>query len=110
MSEERIETSKAVVDAADHISPEKKAELLNALATIKPAIAEASRVHAEQAQNVAKLVEASALTATGKEQRPEYLKQLLQELKQSAQNFEASHPHLVAAITEYSTVLSALGI
>lgn len=110
MSQERIENSKSVVEAADHISPEKKAELLSALSRIKPAIAEASQVHAEHAQNVAKLVEASAHTVARKEQRPESLKKLLQELKQSAQNFEASHPHLVSAVNEYSTVLSALGI
>ena len=110
MSEERIEKSKLAVEAADHLSPEKKAELLDALSKIKPAIAEASQVHAEHAQNVAKLVEASAHTAARGEEGPEPLKKLLQELKQSAQNFEASHPHLVAAVTEYSTVLSALGI
>jgi ABC-type transporter Mla subunit MlaD len=110
MSEKQIEKSKSVVEAADHISVEKKAELLDALSKIKPAIAEASQVHAEHAQNVAKLVEASAHTATGKEQRPGHLTKLLQELRQSAQNFEASHPHLVAAVTEYSTLLSALGV
>jgi ABC-type transporter Mla subunit MlaD len=110
MNEERIEKSKLTVAAADHISPEKKAELLEALSKIKPAIAEASQVHSDHAQNIAKLVEASAHTAARKEERPEHLKKLLQELKQSAQNFEASHPHLVAAVNEYSTVLSALGI
>jgi ABC-type transporter Mla subunit MlaD len=110
MSEEIIEKSKLAVEAADHISPEKKAELLDALSKIKPAIAEASQVHSEHAQNIAKLVEASAHTAARKEERPEHLKKLLQELRQSAQNFEASHPHLVAAVNEYSTVLSALGI
>ena len=110
MSEEGIEKSKAAVQAADHISPEKKAELLDALSKIKPAIDGASQVHSEHAQNVAKLVEASTHAVAAKEEPPENLKQLLQELKQSAQNFEASHPHLVAAVTEYSTMLSALGI
>jgi hypothetical protein len=110
MSEERIEKSKLAVEAADHISPEKKAELLDALLKIKPAIAEASRAHSEHAQNIAKLVEASAHTAARKEERPEHLKKLLQELRQATQNFEVSHPHLVAAVNEYSTVLSALGI
>jgi ABC-type transporter Mla subunit MlaD len=110
MSQEKIEKSKSVLEAANHISPEKKVELLNALSKIKPAIAEASLAHAEHAQNIAELVEASAHTATRREQRPEHLKKLLQELTQSVQKFEASHPHLVAAVTEYSTMLSALGI
>jgi len=34
----------------------------------------------------------------------------LHELKQSVENFEASHPQLAAFVTQYSTVLSALGI
>ena len=110
MSEEQIEKSKSTVEAADHISPAKKAQLLDALSKIKPVIAQASEVQAEHVQNVAKLIEASAQTVAHKERRPEHLKSILQELKQSAQNFEASHPQLTAAIAEYSTVLSALGI
>jgi len=39
MSEQRIEKSKAAVEAADHIPAEKKAELLESLAKLKPAIA-----------------------------------------------------------------------
>lgn len=105
-----MEKTKLAVEGADHISPEKKAQLLDALAKIQPAITEASQVHAEHAENVAKLIEASAHTAAGKEQRPEHLEGLLHELKQSAENFEASHPHLLAAVAEYSTLLSALGI
>jgi len=110
MSEEQIEKSKLAVEAAEHISPEQKAKLLGALSKIKPVIGQASQVHAEHAQNVAKLIEASAHTAAHDNQRPDRLKHILQELKQSAQNFEASHPQLTAAVTEYSTVLSALGI
>ena len=110
MTEETFQKSKTAIEGANHISPEKKAELLNALSKVKPAIAEASQAHSEHAQNIAKLVEASAHSAALKEERPENLNQILQELKQSAEHFEASHPRLVTALTEYSTVLSALGI
>ena len=110
MSEERIEKTKSVVEAAAHIPAEQKAKLLDALSKMKPAIAEASQMDAEHAGNVAKLVEATAHVAAANRQRPEYLKGLLQDLKKSAENFEASHPHLTTAIAEYSTVLSALGI
>ena len=110
MGEERIDKYKSAVEAADHIPDEKKKELLGALSRIRPAIAQASQTHAEHAQSVAELVEASAHEATRKERRPEHLNKLLRELKQSLDKFEASHPDLVAAVTEYSTVLSALGI
>ncbi|HLW34630.1 MAG TPA: hypothetical protein VKS98_03135, partial [Chthoniobacterales bacterium] len=62
MSEEAIEQSKSTIDRATDISPEKKAELLAALSKIKPAIVEAAQVHSEHAQNIAKLIEASAQT------------------------------------------------
>jgi len=110
MSEETVEKIKSLIEGTDHISPEKKAELMAALSKVKPAIAEASQAHSEHAQNVAKLVEASAHTAAHKEERPEHLNKILQELKESAEHFETSHPNLVAAVAEYSTVLSALGI
>ena len=110
MNDEQIEKIRSAIESADHIPADKKAELLSLLSKIGPAITEASQVHAGHAQNVAKLITASAHTVAGKEQRPEHLKGLLHELKQSAENFEASHPHLLAAVSEYSTVLSALGI
>ena len=67
-------------------------------------------LHQEHAETIARLVEASALEATRQEKRPEYLKKLSQELKQSVEKFEASHPQLTAFVTEYSAILSALGI
>ena len=110
MSDERIEKTKSAVDAADHIPADKKAELSAALSKLKPALAQISETHREHAETIARLVEASAHEATRREKRPEHLKRLLQELRESAQNFEASHPHFAAFMTEYSTVLSALGI
>jgi len=34
----------------------------------------------------------------------------LHELKESVERFEASHPQFAAFVTQYSTLLSALGI
>jgi ABC-type transporter Mla subunit MlaD len=110
MSDERIEKTKSTVDAADHIPADKKAALSATLSKLKPALAEVSQTHPEHAESIARLVEASAHEATRREKRPEHLRKLLQELKESAQNFEASHPRFAAFVTEYSTVLSALGI
>ena len=110
MSEERIEKTKAAVDAAGHIPADKKAALSEALSKLKPALEQISETHEEDAENIARLVEASAHEATRQEKRPEHLNRLLQELRESAQNFEASHPRFAAFVTEYSTVLSAFGI
>jgi ABC-type transporter Mla subunit MlaD len=110
MSDERIEKTKAAVEAADHLPAEQKAALSAALSKLKPALAQISETHQEDAESIARLVEASAHEATRQEKRPEHLNTHLHGLKQSVQKFEASHPHFAAFMTEYSTLLSALGI
>jgi ABC-type transporter Mla subunit MlaD len=110
MSDERIEKTKSAVDAADHIPADKKAALSAALSKLQPALSQISQTHREHAESIARLVEASAHEATRRKKRPEHLKRLSHELRQSVENFEASHPHLVAFVTEYSALLSALGI
>jgi prefoldin subunit 5 len=110
MSDERIEQTKSVVDAAGHIPADKKAALSAALSKLKPEVAQISQTHHEHAESITRLVEASAHEATRQEKRPEHLKRLSHELRQSVESFEASHPKLAAFVNEYSTLLSALGI
>ena len=110
MSEQRIEKSKAAIEAADHIPAEKKAELLESLANLEPAIAKVSQTHKEDAQGIARLLEASIHEATRKEKRDGALKKVLDELKESIEKFEASHPKLVELVGEYSTLLANMGL
>jgi ABC-type transporter Mla subunit MlaD len=110
MSAERIEKTKATVDAADHLPADKKAALSEALSKLKPALAQISETHQEEAERIARLVEASAHEATRPEKRPERLDTHLHGLKQAVEKFEASHPKLAAFVNEYSAVLSAMGI
>ena len=110
MTEERIQKIKSAVEAADHISPEKKAELLDVLAKLKPAIAKIAQTHEEDAQSISQFIEASAHEIATKRERPESVERVLRKLKQTVEKFEASHPDLTAFVTEYSAVLSGLGI
>jgi hypothetical protein len=108
MSDERIEKIRGAIETAEHISPEKKNELLDLVASLDPVIAKFAQTNDEHAQHIAGLMEASAHEAAGK--NPEKMESLLDELKKSVQRFEASHPDLVSFVTEYSAFLSALGI
>jgi ABC-type transporter Mla subunit MlaD len=110
MTDERIEKIKSAVEAADHIPPEKKAELLAVLAKLKPAINKVATTHEEEAESISRYVEASAHEAAARKKHPEGLEKVLHGLKQSVQKFEASHPDLTAFVAEYSAVLSGLGI
>jgi hypothetical protein len=63
MTDEHIEKIRSTVEAADHIPAEKKAELLERLSKLKPTIAHVAETHGEQAQSIARLVEASTQMA-----------------------------------------------
>jgi predicted amino acid-binding ACT domain protein len=110
MTDERIEKTKSAIESAENIPADKKAELLDLLSKLKPAIAKVSQTHHEDARSIARLVEASAQETIRTQTKPELNKRLLHELKRSVENFEASHPQLVAFVGKYSTLLSALGI
>jgi len=110
MTDEHIEKTKSAIESAENIPADKKAELVDLLSKLKPAIAKVSETHHEDARSIARLVEASAQETIRAQTKPELNKRLLHELKQSVENFEASHPQLAAFVTQYSTVLSALGI
>ena len=110
MEHERIEGVKSAVEAAGHIPAEKKAELVGLLSRAKPALAKIAQTHEEDAQSIARLVEASAHEATRTKKRPKLIKTLLQGLKHSVEGFEASHPELVAFVAEYAAFLSNLGL
>jgi hypothetical protein len=108
MTDEHIEKTKSAIESAENIPADRKAELLDLLSKLKPAIAKVSETHHEDARSIARLVEASAHETIRTQKKPE--QHLLHELKESAQNFEATHPQLAAFVNQYSTLLSALGI
>ena len=110
MTDDQIEKIKSAVESAENIPANKKAELLHLLSKLQPAIAKVSETHHEHARGIAGLVEASTHEATRTKKKPQQTKTPLHELKQSVENFEASHPELVALVTEYSALLAALGI
>ena len=108
MTDEHIEKTKSAIESAENIPADRKAELLDLLSKLKPAIARVSETHHDDARSIARLVEASAHETIRTREKP--AQHLLRELKQSVQNIEASHPQLVAFTTRYSALLSALGI
>jgi len=110
MTDEHIEKTKSAIESARNIPADKKAELLDLLSKLKPAIAKVSQTHHEDAHSIARLVEASARETIRAQKKPEPIKKLSHELKRSVEKFEASHPELVAFVTQYTGFLSAMGI
>jgi hypothetical protein len=108
MTDEHIEKTKSAIESAENIPADRKAELLDLLSKLKPAIAKVSETHHEDARSIARLVEASAQETIRTHKKPE--QHFLHELKESVERFEATHPQLAAFVNQYSTLLSALGI
>ena len=110
MIEERFQKTESAVKDAENIPADKKAELLGQLSKVKSALGKVSQTHQEDAQSIARFAEASAREATRRKKRPALLKTALHGLKQSVEEFEASHPELVAAVNQYATFLAEIGI
>ena len=83
MTDERIQKIKSAIEAADHISPEKKAQLLDVLTKLKPAIAKVAQTSQEEAESISRFVEASAHEVASKKERPENVERVLHKLNQS---------------------------
>jgi prefoldin subunit 5 len=109
MTDERIQKIKSAVESADHLSPQKKGELLNVLAKLQPAIADVAQTHQADAERISQFVETSAHEVATTKERPENVDQVLNKLRQTVEKFEASHPQLTNFVTEYSAALSNLG-
>jgi uncharacterized protein DUF4404 len=108
MLEERIQRTESAVKAAENISSDQKAELLGLLSRLKSALGKVE--HPEDAESIARFAEASVHEATRRKKKPNVLETALHGLKQSVEEFEASHPDLVALVTEFSTVLANMGL
>jgi hypothetical protein len=80
MTDEHIEKTKSAIESAGNIPADKKAELLDLLSKLKPAIAKVSETHREDAQSIARLVEASAQETIRAQKKPERSKRLSDEL------------------------------
>lgn len=110
MIDDTVSKIEAQVRGVESISPERKAELLKLLATLKTEVSSLSKTNAEDAQSIAKFTEVSALEATRTEQNPRLRELSLAGMKSSVEGFEESHPKLVQAVNSISQTLSNLGI
>jgi prefoldin subunit 5 len=110
MIENRIQESELAVEGSRNIPAHKKAELLSLLSKLKSAITKVSPTHHEDAQSIAKCIEAAASQATQTKKKPEALKNALRKLKESVERFETSHPELVARVNEFATILAEMGL
>jgi hypothetical protein len=109
MLDETIAQLQAELDGAD-VGPEKKAELLRLLSSLRAEVGQLARTDADQAKSIAAFAHLSAHEATRPKPRRELLELSLTGLRKSVREFEQTHPRLVEAVGSLATSLSNLGV
>jgi len=110
MIDDTLAKLEARLKSAETIPDDKRRELQQLVGTLKAEIARLSKTHAEQAESIAGFTEISTHEATRQQQNPALLKQSLDGLATSVEEFETSHPKLVQIVNAISNTLSNLGI
>ena len=110
MIEETIEQIEVRIHATDALSPERRRELIELLATLKAEAGELAKTHGEQAQSIVGFAQVTAHEATRAEQDPKLLDLSIEALRSSVHDFEKSHPRLANIVNTISTTLSNSGI
>ncbi len=110
MVDERIERTESTLRTAGDIPEERKAEVLGLLSQLRARITGLSETHQEDADSIARFVEASAHEATRASKKPGLLQTALAGLKQSVHGFEASHPEMVESVNRFATALANMGL
>ena len=110
MIDETLAKLEARLKSAETLSDDKRRELQQLVGTLKAEIARLSKTHAEQAESIAGFTQISTHEATRENQNPALLKQSLDGLSASVEEFETSHPKLVQIVNSISSTLANLGI
>jgi Mg2+ and Co2+ transporter CorA len=110
MIEKTISEIEAKIGGAESISPERRRELLQMLATLKTEVAKLSKTDEEKADSIAGFAQVSAHEAMRAEQNPRLRELSLQGFRSSVQDLEQSHPRLTQDVNRISKTLSDLGI
>ncbi len=110
MIENTMEQAEWSVQRAGNIKEELRQEWLESLGALKAELIRLASTHPGQAQSIAGFARVVAHQATRAKPNRDLLKQALEELKASVEEFEASHPRLFQTVNIISTMLANMGI
>src|SRR5687768_811309 len=110
MIENTIEKIERKLKHNPGMNAEAKAELLGLLAELRGEIDSLAETDAERAQTVAGFTEVSTHEAMRARRDPQLVELSVKGLSRSVEEFEGSHPQLVAVVNRICTTLSNMGI
>lgn len=110
MIQDRIEKIEATLQAAAHLTPATRDELLRLLGELKAEVGGLNESHPEDADSITRFAGASFHEATRSSRKPEQTEAALKGLTSSVAEFQTSHPRLAEAVDRLATALSNMGI
>lgn len=110
MLDETLTQLETNIRQSEAIHPEKKAELLLLLTTLKSELVALEHTNAEHAASVADFIARSTQEAMRQTRNPQVVDSATQGLTASVEELEASHPQLVQIVNAISVLLSNIGI
>jgi queuine/archaeosine tRNA-ribosyltransferase len=110
MIDDTLRKLEAEVQDAPTLKDDRKAELLQLVATLRNEVAVLSKTDANRAQTIAGFAQASEHEATRGEPNQKLIKLSVDGLSESVAGFEKSHPKLVEVVNSICVTLSNSGI
>jgi Mg2+ and Co2+ transporter CorA len=110
MIENIISEIEGKISGAESVSPERRRELIELLATLKTEVAALAKTNGDQADSIAGFARLSAHEALRSEQNPQLRALSLQGLRSSVEDLEQTHPQLTQSVNRISKMLSDWGI
>lgn len=110
MLEDTLSKLEARIQNAGTLRDENRAELLQLITQLKAEVSGLSKTHQEQAESIASFADLSTHEAMRESRNPETLKHSTAGLASSVDEFEKTHPQLVAVVNRIATTLSNMGI
>jgi ABC-type transporter Mla subunit MlaD len=110
MALDRLGHLEARIHESHELSPQQKEELLRLVSELKEAMAAFSTTHEAHAPSRTRVTDTAA-AETARQDTPQHpLRSAMDDVATSVEAFEASHPELVNAVNQISTLLANMGI
>jgi hypothetical protein len=110
MALERLRQLEARIHESHDLSPPQKEELLRLVLELNEAMAEGSITHGAEPHDTTSGPGRSAPEGARQDTRQHPVRLAMDELSASVEAFEASHPELVNAVNQVSTLLANMGM
>jgi hypothetical protein len=110
MIKKTISNIETRIKETESIKEKDRNELLGLLAALEGEVTDLSKTHPECAESITGFTQLSAHEATRTTKNPQLMKLSLKGLSSSVEEFESSHPQLVAVVNKISQILANMGI